>query len=81
MNFITTNIRIPEDVYNEIKLEAFEKKKSFGAIARERLSNKKKIGKFQADDFINRINKFAKENSGKFYGKSSEQIIREMRDE
>lgn len=81
MNFITTNIRLPEDLYMEIKMEALEKKKSFGALVRDRLSKKNTSKKTDSDKFIEKLNKFAKENSKYFNGKSAVQIIREMRDE
>lgn len=81
MNFITTNIRIPEDVYMEIKEEAYNKKKSIGAIMRERISRKAKSQNINTEKFMKRLEKIAKENSKYFSGKNSVQIIREMRDE
>ncbi|MBU1031812.1 hypothetical protein KKE03_02740 [Patescibacteria group bacterium] len=37
MNFVTTNIRLPEDEYLRLKFEAAKKRKSFAAIVREKL--------------------------------------------
>lgn len=45
MNFITTNIRIPEEVYMEIKLEAAKRRKSFAFIVRERIIDSLKESK------------------------------------
>ena len=41
MNYITTNIRIPEEDYKRLKLEAFESKKSLSAIIRGKISENK----------------------------------------
>lgn len=41
MNYITTNIRLPEKDYLRLKEEAAKKRKSFGALAREKLGVKK----------------------------------------
>ncbi|MBI2268052.1 MAG: hypothetical protein HYU80_01230 [Candidatus Blackburnbacteria bacterium] len=41
MNYITTNIRLPEDDYLSLKEEAFRKRKSLSAVIREKLSTKK----------------------------------------
>lgn len=37
MNYITTNIRIPEDDYLKLKAEAAKKRKSLAAIIREKI--------------------------------------------
>ena len=42
MNWITTNIRFPEEEYMELKMEAAKKRKSVAAIIRERVLPKKK---------------------------------------
>lgn len=42
-NFVTTNIRIPEEDYLRLKEEAVRKRKSFSAIIREKVGGKKKI--------------------------------------
>lgn len=38
MNYVTTNIRISEEDYLRLKAEAARRRKSFSAVARERLS-------------------------------------------
>lgn len=40
-NFVTTNIRIPEEDYLRLKEEAARKRKSFSAIIREKVGKKK----------------------------------------
>lgn len=40
MNYITTNIRIPEEDYFRLKEEAAKKRKSLSAVVRERIKKK-----------------------------------------
>lgn len=44
MNWITTNLRLPEDLYMELKLKAARERKSVAAVIRERLTDKKSSG-------------------------------------
>ena len=81
MDFVTTNIRFPRDLYLKIKQKAFEKKKSFGAIVREKFAKEGKSNNTNTEKMMKRLDKLAKENAKYFDGKSAEQIIREMRDE
>ena len=37
MNWITTNIRFPEDLYMELKIEAAKRRISLAALIRERI--------------------------------------------
>lgn len=37
MNYITTNIRIPEEDYMRLKIEAVQQKKSLSAVIREKI--------------------------------------------
>lgn len=41
MNYVTTNIRLPEDDYLRLKEEAAKKRKSFSAIVREKVGKKR----------------------------------------
>jgi len=41
MSYITANIRIPEEDYIKLKAEAYEKKKSFSAVIREKIKTDK----------------------------------------
>lgn len=43
MNYVTTNIRIPEDDYLRLKNEAAKKRTSLSAVIREKIGSKKKI--------------------------------------
>ena len=43
MNYVTTNIRIPEEDYLRLKEEAAKKRTSLSAIIREKVGSKKKI--------------------------------------
>ncbi len=40
-NYITTNIRLPQEDYSRLKEEAFRKRKSLSAIIREKVGEKK----------------------------------------
>lgn len=41
MNYITTNIRLPEEDYFRLKEEAAKRRKSLSAVIRERVGSKK----------------------------------------
>ncbi len=43
MNYVTTNIRIPEEDYLRLKEEAARKRKSFAAVVRDKLGSEHKI--------------------------------------
>ncbi len=38
MNWITTNLRLPENLYMELKMKAAKERKSIAAVIREKLS-------------------------------------------
>ena len=42
MNWITTNLRLPEDIYMDLKIKAAQERKSVAAVIREKLSEDKK---------------------------------------
>jgi predicted CopG family antitoxin len=79
MNWVTTNIRIPEDLYSELKTEAFEKKKSFGAIVREKLTKKKYSVSNNTKKLMKRLEKLARENDKQNPGISFSKKLIEMR--
>ena len=61
MNWVTTNIRIPEEDYMELKLKAAKQRTSVAAIIREKIAGKKKITRKQSvDKLIKEMNEFAK---------------------
>ena len=68
MNWITTNLRLPEDLYMELKLKAARERKSVAAVIRERLVNKKASSKHSGEDILKDLRKFrekmAKQNPG-----------------
>ncbi len=45
MNYVTTNIRLPEEDYLRLKEEAAKARKSFSAIVREKVGSKKKLSR------------------------------------
>lgn len=45
-NFVTTNIRLPEEDYLRLKEEAAKKRKSLSAVIREKVSEKKPTKNF-----------------------------------
>lgn len=67
MNWITTNLRIPENLYMELKMKAALERKSVAAIIREKLSEDKKKDN-NADELFNKMkqlsNKLTKNNPG-----------------
>lgn len=60
MNWITTNIRLPEDLYLELKMESTKQRKSMAQIARERLAGKKFTSKQSKSKYWENLEKFAK---------------------
>lgn len=40
MNWVTTNIRFPEDMYMKLKIEAAQKRKSVASLIREKIQKK-----------------------------------------
>ena len=61
MNWITTNIRLPEDLYMELRMDAARRRKSVAAVVREKLAGKKKGT--SKKEFWKRAEKFAEEMS------------------
>lgn len=68
MNWITTNLRIPEDLYMELKMKAAQERKSVAAVIRERLEVKKDFSQDNTKRLLRRMQelgeKIAKENKG-----------------
>lgn len=80
MNYVTTNIRIPEEDYLRLKVEAAKKRKSFSAVVREKLGSE---GKLRSETEVKRIiadlDYTAKELGKKLKGFDSLKALREMR--
>lgn len=82
MKWITTNIRFPEDMYMELKMEAAKKRKSVAKIVREKMTKKKKVSKkITVEKIMRGLDKLANENAKYLKGIDSTKIIREMRDQ
>lgn len=77
MNWITTNIRLPEDAYMELKLVAASQRKSMAAVVREKLGVGK--GKIKKDKVWNKLDKFALEMAKVNPGISLSKKLIEMR--
>ena len=85
MNWISTNIRFPEDQYRKLKLKALKERKSLAKIVREATSNvvfveqkpKKRIK--NVEKFMKEIEKIAKENAKYTKGFDSVKALREIR--
>ena len=77
MNWITTNIRLPEDLYMDLKMKAARERKSVAAIIRERLVDQKKDKKesqnLQTQKILKQMEqlgkRLAKENPGANFAK------------
>lgn len=82
MNFVTTNIRLPEEEYIQLKAEAAKKRKSLAAIIREKLQAKDKIfsGR-KAAKFMKELDEIAEKNAKILKGWNSLKALREIRDE
>lgn len=78
MNFITTNIRFPEEDYFRLKEEALKKRKSLAALIRDRVTPRKRAE--SAEKILQELRKHAAENAKYLKGIDGTKIIREMRD-
>jgi len=68
MNWITTNLRLPEDLYMDLKMKAAKERKSLADVIREKLGAKKDFTADNANKLLRRMQKLgeeiAKENKG-----------------
>ncbi|OGE26227.1 hypothetical protein A3C26_02765 [Candidatus Daviesbacteria bacterium RIFCSPHIGHO2_02_FULL_39_12] len=81
MNFITTNIRLPEDEYLKLKAEAANKRKSLAAVIRDKITTDKDLSQTEIENIMADLDRIAKRNSKKLKGWNSLQALREIRDE
>jgi len=79
MKWITTNIRFPEDMYMELKMEAAKKRTSVAEIVREKLKKKKVTRKKSAEQIMKELDELAKENDRQNPGISFSEKLIEMR--
>lgn len=68
MNWITTNLRLPEYLYMDLKMKAVRERKSLALVIREKLGIKKDFTAENAKKILARMQKLgeeiAKENKG-----------------
>lgn len=62
IDWITTNIRFPADVYMDLKMEAAKRQKSLAAIIRERITKKKISKKKNIAQLMKQLDKIAERN-------------------
>ena len=79
MNWVTTNIRFPEDVYMELKMEAVNRRKSIAAIIRERIEIKDRSENINTAKMLKRLDRLARENDRQNPGISFSEKLIEMR--
>ncbi len=79
MNWITTNIRLPEDIYMEFKMQAARERKSIAEIMREKLVPKKEIKKVNVKKMLKKLEKLAEENRRQNPGLNFTKALIEMR--
>lgn len=73
-NFVTTNIRIPEEDYLRLKEEAAKKRTSLSAIIREKVGEKKKSTKSYAKMLLTLNTDWFTEKDYKDYKKGRVQL-------
>ncbi len=81
MNYITTNIRLPEEEYLKLKTEAAKKRKSLAAVIREKIASPKHLNQAEIEEIMNDLDRVAKRNAKKLKGWDSLKALREIRDE
>ena len=68
MNWITTNIRLPEDLYMDLKMKAARERKSVAAVIRGQLLTKEKNKAKKNKDLLSKLEifreKMARKNRG-----------------
>lgn len=80
MNYVTTNIRFPEDVYLALKEEAAKKRASLSAIVREKVGGQGKARR-NASQLGRLLDETASQLGRKLRGFDSVSAIRQMREE
>ena len=83
MKWVATNIRFPEDMYMELKMEAAKKRTSVAKIIRDKVAKKpksKKNLKVKTQKLLDELDQIARENS-KYVpkGKNFSDLLIEMR--
>lgn len=78
-NYVTTNIRIPEEDYLRLKEEAFKKRASLSAIIREKIANQDQRSKKDIEKILNKRKEVARTLSKQLQGVDIVKVLREMR--
>lgn len=78
MNYVTTNIRLPEEDYLRLKEEAVGKRKSLAAVIREKVGSKTKQVR-SVEQLMAETRRLAKKNSQKLKEVDIVKVLREMR--
>lgn len=79
MNWITTNIRFPEDLYMELKMEAARKRQSVAALVRDRLTKTSRPKRAKGAKLLREFEKLARENAKRLKGVNLTKALIEMR--
>lgn len=84
MNWVSTNIRFPEDQYRKLKIKAAKERKSLAKIVREATSGitvkEERLQKgVNVEKLMREIEKVAKENAKYTKGFDSVKALREIR--
>ena len=79
MNWVTTNIRLPDDLYMELKMKAARERKSVAAIIRERLAGKKTFQKKNTKKLLRELREFRKKMGKEHPGLNLSKALIEMR--
>ncbi|MBI2011346.1 ribbon-helix-helix protein, CopG family [Candidatus Daviesbacteria bacterium] len=77
-NYVTTNIRLPEEDYLRLKEEAAKNRKSLSAVIREKISGKKPIKDF-AKMLLELNTDWFTEEDFKTYKKSRRQLKKRVK--
>lgn len=77
-NYVTTNIRLPENDYLRLKEEAAKSRKSLSAVIREKIGVKKSIEK-SPEEIIEKIRTHAAESEDNLTNVDIVKALREMR--
>lgn len=83
MNYINTNISLPEDDYARLKAEAIRRKKNLKAVIKEKLipQRRKIYSKAEVEKIMAETKRLAEKNSKILKGWDSLKALREIRNE
>ncbi len=82
MNYVTTNIRIPEEDYLRLKAMAAKKRRSLAAVIREKIGASDKIrSEAEVEKLMAETRKLAERNAKILKGWDSLKALREIRAE